>query len=51
MLTIKAKSENLRDKSDENFDLNRRFTLSEWLSMNFYVHMKNLGLLPEKIDV
>jgi len=46
MLTKKAKSEKLRGKSNENFDLNRRFALSERLSMNFNVHMRNLGLNP-----
>ena len=44
MLTKKAKSGELRDKSDENFDLNTRVALSERLSMNFNVHMGNLDL-------
>ena len=44
MLTKNAKSGKLRDKSDENFDLNKRFALSERLSMNFNVHMGNLDL-------
>jgi len=44
MLTKKAQSEKLLNKSDENFDLNRRFALSERLSMNFDVHMEIVGL-------
>ena len=43
MLTNKTKSEKLRDQSDDNFDLNRRFALSKRLSMNFNVHMGNLS--------
>ena len=45
MLTKKAKSAKLQGKSDENFDLiNRKFALSEQLSMNFNVHMGDLDI-------
>ena len=44
MLTKKAKSEKLRGKSNENFDLNRRFAWSERLSMNFNVHIGDTGI-------
>ena len=44
MLTKKANSEKLGGKSNENCDLNRRFALPERLSMNFNVHMGDLGL-------
>ena len=43
MLTKKANSEKLREKFVENFNLNRRFALSELISMSFSVHAGNLG--------
>jgi hypothetical protein len=34
---------NFKTNPKKNFDLNRRFALSGLLSMNFNVHMGNLG--------